>query len=572
MLLSETVKVKWNATNKKWYESKGYIYTKMGDEFEVKVEDLTRWSKVLVKVKCDGCGKILEDIIWTNYLKCKRQDRKYYCQKCSTKLFGKQKANATKLKNSKTFEQWCIDNNRYDILKRWDYKLNDCSPKGISYGSNKNYYFKCPRGIHESELKNIGHFTNGQEGSMYCNQCNSFEQWCIDNNKQDILELWDYKLNKILPSEVSYGSGKDIYFKCPKGAHKSEIKKLKFITNPSFKFQCNQCNSFEQWCYDNLSKKETDGILNRWDYEKNKCKPNEISYGSSKKYWFKCSKGIHESELKNIKSFTHGQKGSIYCKRCNSFAQWGIDNLGEDFLDKYWDYDKNKVSPWEINCGSSSKKIWVKCQEKDYHENYQISCRDFKRGNRCAYCTNRNGRVHPLDSLGTLYPDVLNIWSEKNKKSPYEYAPKSKQKVWWKCHEGKHEDYYRRIYETYDADFCCPECSNYKGEIRISEYLIKHNFTKNIGYIYQKEFDGLIGLGNGNLSYDFYLPKYNLLIEYQGEFHDGTARNQAKVDFEKQQEHDRRKKQYAIDNDIKLLEIWYWDYDNIEKILDKELI
>ena len=87
----------------------------------------------------------------------------------------------------------------------------------------------------------------------------------------------------------------------------------------------------------------------------------------------------------------------------------------------------------------------------------------------------------------------------------------------------------------------------------------------------QKEFNGLLGLGGKNLSYDFYLPDYNLLIEYQGEYHDGTANNQTKVAYKKQQEHDKRKKEYALNNNIKLLEIWYWDFERIEKMLTKEL-
>jgi len=82
----------------------------------------------------------------------------------------------------------------------------------------------------------------------------------------------------------------------------------------------------------------------------------------------------------------------------------------------------------------------------------------------------------------------------------------------------------------------------------------------------------LIGVGGGNLSYDFYLPNYNLLIEYQGEFHDGTAIQQSKEKFKKQLEHDKRKREYADNHNINLLEIWYWDFDNIEKILKRELM
>jgi uncharacterized protein with PIN domain len=115
----------------------------------------------------------------------------------------------------------------------------------------------------------------------------------------------------------------------------------------------------------------------------------------------------------------------------------------------------------------------------------------------------------------------------------------------------------------------CPICNESKGEQRINKYFTNHNLY----FIRQKEFDGLLGLSNKNLSYDFYLPQYNLLIEYQGEQHGRYIKgmHKSKKDFEKQQEHDRRKCEYAKEHNIKLLEIWYWDYDNIEDILQKEL-
>ena len=37
-------------------------------------------------------------------------------------------------------------------------------------------------------------------------------------------------------------------------------------------------------------------ILKQWDYEKNDIKPEEISHGSGKKVWWKCSKG-HSYEM-----------------------------------------------------------------------------------------------------------------------------------------------------------------------------------------------------------------------------------------------------------------------------------
>ena len=109
----------------------------------------------------------------------------------------------------------------------------------------------------------------------------------------------------------------------------------------------------------------------------------------------------------------------------------------------------------------------------------------------------------------------------------------------------------------------CPNCSSSFGERQVSIWLDNNK----IKYESQKKYSDLLGTGNGLLSYDFYLPQYNLLIEYQGEFHDGTASQQTLEEFEIQKEHDQRKREYAKSHSIDLLEIWYWDFDNIEDIL-----
>ena len=59
MLLSKVVKLKWNTKNRKYYENIGYIFTQYGDEFDVKVEDLTPSSKAVVEVECDFCHNVV---------------------------------------------------------------------------------------------------------------------------------------------------------------------------------------------------------------------------------------------------------------------------------------------------------------------------------------------------------------------------------------------------------------------------------------------------------------------------------------------------------------------------------
>jgi len=57
MLISKTAMVRWNGFTRKWYEEKGYQWTKLNELFECKMEDIQRNSTVKVEVKCDYCGE-----------------------------------------------------------------------------------------------------------------------------------------------------------------------------------------------------------------------------------------------------------------------------------------------------------------------------------------------------------------------------------------------------------------------------------------------------------------------------------------------------------------------------------
>ena len=98
---------------------------------------------------------------------------------------------------------------------------------------------------------------------------------------------------------------------------------------------------------------------------------------------------------------------SFYCKKCcgsyeNSLAYYIEQELGEP-LDKYWDFEKNTINPYHINRGSHDK-IWIKCQEKDYHGSYIVACYEFSTYNqRCGYCW--NFKTHPKDSFAQYHID-----------------------------------------------------------------------------------------------------------------------------------------------------------------------
>ena len=100
-------------------------------------------------------------------------------------------------------------------------------------------------------------------------------------------------------------------------------------------------------------------------------------------------------------------------------------------------------------------------------------------------------------------------------------------------------------------------CINYSIEEQNIEFLLKEN---NISYIKEFKFNDL-----GLYRFDFYLPEYHRLIEFDGKQHfQECGGSWDKNDNLKQrQERDKIKNQYALDNNIDLIRIPYWERDNI---------
>lgn len=115
----------------------------------------------------------------------------------------------------------------------------------------------------------------------------------------------------------------------------------------------------------------------------------------------------------------------------------------------------------------------------------------------------------------------------------------------------------------------CPKCHRSKGENKISYFLEKLNIEFEI----QKKINNY-NLFGGRVYFlvDFFLPKFNTIIEYNGEHHyKPVGYFGGEKNYEIQQQRDVSLRQYCRDNKIKLIEIPYWDFDNIEKILTKKL-
>lgn len=113
----------------------------------------------------------------------------------------------------------------------------------------------------------------------------------------------------------------------------------------------------------------------------------------------------------------------------------------------------------------------------------------------------------------------------------------------------------------------CPFCKISKGEKEVEKYLIKYE----IEYIKQKTFEKCENINP--LLFDFYLPKYNVCIEYDGVQHfepctfGGISKEQAKKNFLELIIHDKMKDSFCQKNYIKLIRIPYYKYKTIEQTI-----
>lgn len=141
-------------------------------------------------------------------------------------------------------------------------------------------------------------------------------------------------------------------------------------------------------------------------------------------------------------------------------------------------------------------------------------------------------------------------------------------KAWFICNRQFCENFYECNNKIWEAsvnivlhkDCLYPQgCKFFRkseGE-RIIYYFLKEN---EINFKYQKRFINL--KHKKPLSFDFYLPEYNLCIEYQGEQHTNlkgyvTWFHCTEEDFKESQLRDQIKKDYCLENEIFLLEIPY---------------
>lgn len=206
----------------------------------------------------------------------------------------------------------------------------------------------------------------------------------------------------------------------------------------------------------------------------------------------------------------------------------------------------------------SGKKVKVQCK-KCKNIQFRFPSEILKSPWYCKNCNNSETQIMTKE-------DIQKKIDRKFGKNNYEILNYSgwREKAVIKCESCK------LIFKQnigHFLDGCgCPKCirKRSKGEKEISKWLSdKKIYFKSQYFLSYK--DGTRGYA------DFYLPDYNLIIEYNGEQHyKPNIFFKGEENFLHQKERDLKKEKYCIENSIKLLIIPYWEFKNIDIILSSQ--
>lgn len=216
------------------------------------------------------------------------------------------------------------------------------------------------------------------------------------------------------------------------------------------------------------------------------------------------------------------------------------------------------------NNGKVTTYIKCKCPIHDYE--FLTRAGDLRAGKGCKIC----GHEKTINKQRLTLEKVKLLLKEKNDNIEIisnEYIDNNT-KLLCRCKKCNYEWYIS--WGNLQSLKTCPKCMGSHGEKEIINYFKKNN----IPYKYQYRFDDC--KDERTLPFDFYLPQYDLCIEYDGQLHYESARyikDEDIMDYKlkKQQEHDKIKDNYCKDKNIKLLRIPYWEFNKIEKILKDTL-
>lgn len=240
---------------------------------------------------------------------------------------------------------------------------------------------------------------------------------------------WNYTRNQDLdPSSFTDGSNVKVWWVCER-KHEWQTKiNLRAISGTG----CPVCAGQKVLAGFNDLETTHPDVARQWLQSKNdETRPDQISGGSEKKFWWACDLG-HEWEATAANRTRNGSS----CAVCSGKKAWaGFNDLESLFPELVTEWsDKNDQRPDQIVPGSG-KVFWWKCVKG--HEWQQRASVRTRLGTGCPVCSNQ--KIIPgINDLETLEPEIADEWhaTKNGTLLASQVSVGSDKKRWWQCVRG----------------------------------------------------------------------------------------------------------------------------------------
>lgn len=153
----------------------------------------------------------------------------------------------------------------------------------------------------------------------------------------------------------------------------------------------------------------------------------------------------------------------------------------------YWNWKENShINNPLLLAPSSEKFFFFSCPKSDCDCHvYESVLNNFIRGSRCPFCVGKKICSH--NNAAVRLPEVFEWWnSDKNLVTPYEIAPFSQEKRWFRCPNASCECHiFRMTMSNFASGFRCPFCAgrkvcpHYNAVTEIPDIIEWWDFPKN---------------------------------------------------------------------------------------------
>lgn len=206
-----------------------------------------------------------------------------------------------------------------EIAKEWDYKKNKKRPEDYAPATSEKVYWICPKG--HSYTATIFGRTKRNYGCTICSR-KKIVPGVNDlmTLRRDLMKIWDFEKNTILPTEVTLNTNKKVWWRCS-DCGCSWSAEISNVTRGHGCPSCRYKKAIDTRIKNMIKKAGSFGekypmLLKDWDYERNKgiVDPMKVTSGSSKEVWWKCHRCGH-SWNSTIQTRTMGAK----CRNCTGW-------------------------------------------------------------------------------------------------------------------------------------------------------------------------------------------------------------------------------------------------------------